>query len=263
MQRTLMSKWLALPAGLILSMTLGATVDLRAQELEIGGTVLGTTGAGEPTAYSLRLESAGVLTVVVRSTDDADLVLAVTDADGQPLPDGESDQDLGGDSGAEQVAVTIPRAGTYRVSIRPYSSSKAGFRIGVSWLAFPDLEQPADPDGAPSSAIVMRVGQEPRHDSVNSGVGDHWDWFAVPIDQPGMLTVATRADQGDLVIEAFNEGEYTEAIERSDQDLQGVNGNEAITLSVQAGETMYFKVSAFSTSSEAVQYRISLGFIPD
>ncbi|MCZ6917805.1 MAG: PPC domain-containing protein [Gemmatimonadetes bacterium] len=263
MQKNLTSRWLALAACLVSWMTVGAVDGLRAQELEIGGTVLGTTGMGEATTYRLRLESAGVLTVVVRSTDDTDLVLSVTDGDGQPLPDGESDQDLGGHSGAEQVAVTIPRAGTYHVRVRPYSSGKAGFRIGASWLAFPDLEQPADPDGAPSSAIVMRVGQESRHDSINSTAGDHWDWFVVQIDQAGMLTVATRADEGDLVIEAFNEGEFSEAAERSDQDLQGTAGNEAITLTVQAGQTMYFKVSAFSSFSDTIRYRLSLGFMPD
>ena len=262
MQKNLTSRSVALAACLVSWTSLGA-LDLRAQELEIGGTMLGTTGVGEPVRYSLRLEAAGVLTVVLRATDDSDLVLSVTDADGQGLVDGESDQDLGGDAGAEQVTVVIPRAGTYHVRVRPYSSSKAAFRIGVSWLTFPGLEQPADPDGAPSSATVMRVGDDPRHDTISAGTGDHWDWFAVQVDHAGMLTVATRAESGDLVIEAFNEGEFTDAVERSDQDLQGVNGNEALTLTVQAGQTVYFKVAAFSSSSEAIQYRFSLGFIPD
>lgn len=261
MQKRLALKFVALVTCLS-SMSIAA-VDVRAQDLEIGGTMLGTTGVGEPVSYRLRLEAAGVLTVVLRSTDESDLVLSVTDADGQGLVDGESDQDLGGDGGAEQVTVVIPRAGVYYVRVRPYSSTKAAFRIGASWLAFPGLEQPADPDGAPSSAIVMRVGDEARHDVIDAGSGDHWDWYAVQAEQAGMLTVTTRAESGDLVIEAFNEGEYVEAIERSDQDLQGVNGNEAITLSVQPGQTMYFRVSAFSSSSEAIQYRFSLGFIPD
>ena len=262
MQKNLTFKTVALAACLGSWMSL-ACLDLRAQELEIGGTMLGTTGVGEPVSYRLRLEAAGVLTVVLRATDESDLVLSVTDADGQTLVDGESDQDLGGDGGAEQVTVVIPRAGNYHVRVRPYSSGKAAFRIGVSWLTFPGLEQPDDPDGAPSSAIVMRVGDDPRHDTISAGTGDHWDWFAVRADQAGMLTVATRAAVGDLVIEAFNEGEFGEAVERSDQDLQGVNGNEALTLTVQAGQTVYFKVAAFSSSSEAISYRFSLGFIPD
>ncbi len=93
--------------------------------------------------------------------------------------------------------------------------------------------------------------------------GDHWDWFAVRANRAGMLTVATRAAEGDLVLEAYNAGEYNESIARSDQDLQEVTGNEALTLSVTPGQIMYFKVSTFGSARSAIAYRLSLGFIPD
>ncbi|MCH1932971.1 pre-peptidase C-terminal domain-containing protein, partial [Shewanella sp. A25] len=80
------------------------------------------TSTGAAASYEFRAESAGILTVVIRATDEIDLVLAVTDADGQNLPEGRSDRDLGGDSGAEQFAVTLPRAGTYYVKVEPFGS---------------------------------------------------------------------------------------------------------------------------------------------
>ncbi|MCH7715799.1 MAG: hypothetical protein IH876_06695 [Gemmatimonadetes bacterium] len=236
---------------------------LSAQALPVGSTTLGTTSTGAVASYEFNAPSAGVLTVAVRATGETDLVLLVTDADGQALPDGRSDQDIGGDSGAEQVAITLPRAGKYSVLVRPFSSGLGEFRIGASWLAFPELEQPADPDGSPSTARPMTVG-EGINDTIDPSMGDYWDWFSIQITQSGQLTVATRAEEGDLVLESFNEGEFAEPSEHSDQDLQEVSGNEAIVLFVTAGQTLYFKVSAFSsTGGVAIAYRLTAGLIPD
>jgi hypothetical protein len=244
-----------------------APQDLQAQRLPIGSVSKGTTSAEMAATFEFRAEMAGVLTVVVRATNETDLVLLVTDADGQTLPQGRSDQDLGGDSGAEQFAVTLPRAGTYRVRVEPFGSGTAAFQIGGSWLSFPELEEAGDPDGGPSTASSIAIGQSPLEDTLNPEAGDHWDWFVLRANQAGMLTVATRSPDGDLVLEAFNEGEYTQSTERSDQDLQDETGNEAITLSVKPGQTFYFKVSTFGSSfgtmNSVVPYRLSVGFIPD
>jgi hypothetical protein len=247
-------------AGLLLAAGLAAPA--YAQQLLPGRIATGSTSSEKVAELEFRAESAGILTVIARSTDESDLVLVVTDGDGQPLPDGRSDQDIGGDTGAEQFAVTIPRTGTYRVRVETYSWESAGFRVGASWLAFPDLEVPPDPDGSPSTAIPIAVEQQSVSGSIDGSTGDYWDWYVLIADRSGTLTVATRADEGDLVLEAFEEGQYTEALERSDQDLQGINGNEALTLIVTAGQALYFKVSAFSEGT-AIDYRLQIGFIPD
>ncbi len=239
----------------------GLASPAAAQQLELGRVVGGSTSDTDVATLSFRASAAGVLTVVVRATQDEDLVLVVADGDGQPLPDGRSDQDLGGVTGAEQVAVTIPRAGAYQVRVEMYGSGKANFQIGASWLPFPALEVPPDPDGSPSTAQRLTTEQQSISDSIDESAGDHWDWFVVTADRSGTLTVATRAPEGDLVLEAFEDGEFDSSLERSDQDLQGVNGNEALTLSVTAGQTLYFKVSMYSGGS-AVQYRLQVGFIP-
>ena len=69
-------------------------------------------------------------------------------------------------------------------------------------------------------------------------------------------------DEGDLILEAFTPGKFTEALERSDQDLQGAGGNEALTLVGEAGEEFFFKVSAFSQGA-SIPYRLQVGFIPN
>ena len=243
-------------------LTVGTAGTLGAQALPLGSTAEGTTSTEAVSVFEFRASSAGILTVAVRGTGQTDLVLQVTDGDGQPLPDGDSDQDLGGNSGAEQLALTIPREGVYFVRVRPFSSGMGQFRIGASWLEFPELEQPRDPDGSPSSANSFRVGER-AEGSIDAAIGDHWDWYSIRIEQTGLLTVATRSTEGDLVLEAFNEGSFGEAAERSDQDLQEVSGNEAITLSVTQGQTLYFKVSAFASSGGAISYRLTAGLIPD
>jgi hypothetical protein len=232
------------------------------ENLVSGKVVEGSMGWEGKALYAYEAGAAGVLTIVVRSQDESDLFLLVTDSDGQPLPGGRSDQDLGGDSGAEQFAVTLPTAGKYQVRVETFGGSQASFKIGVSWLPFPDLAVPEDPDGSPSSAIRIRVGQDTRNDSIDGGHGDFWDWFVLKAEQGGTLTVATRAKEGDLVLEAFANGEFSEAMDRSDQDLQGNGGNEALTSVVEAGEEIYFKVSAFG-EGKLVPYRLQVGFIPN
>jgi len=250
-------------AGGVLWMQAVATPDLHAQRLPIGSVTGGTTSSGNTASFQFRAETAGILTVAVRSTDETDLVLVVTDADGQVLPEGRSDQDLDGDSGAEQFAVTLPRPAVYYVRVEPFSSGLASFRIGASWLGFPDLEQPGDVDGTPSTARSITIQQDPIMDRLDPTSGDHWDWYALRADRAGMLTVATRAADGDLVLEAFNEGEFGDSVERSDQDLQGTSGNEALTLFVSPGQTLYFKVSMYGSPDSPISYRLSVGFMPD
>ncbi len=231
-------------------------------KLASGTVVEGSTGPEEGASYGFDAGSAGVLTVVVRSLDETDLFLLVTDADGQTLPDGRSDQDFGGDSGAEQFAVILPRAGQYQVWVQTFGGGQASFKVGVSWLPFPDLAVPADPDGTPSTANPIQIGQDTRNDSLDGVAGDYWDWFVLKAERGGTLTVATRADEGDLILEAYGPGQFTEPLERSDQDLQGQGGNEALTLVVGPGDEFFFKVSAFSEGG-AVPYRLQVGFIPN
>ncbi len=237
----------------------GAAFAAPQQQLTLGSVVEGSVGSSGPTVYQFNAESSGVLTVVVRGKDEADLQIVVTDAVGQQLPDGRIDVDLSGDVGAEQGAIVIRAPGDYQVQVHAWSGG-GRFDIAASWLEFDGLGGPADPDGSPMDATELAPGT-PIDDSINSSVGDGWDWYKVTAPSAGAITVITEAAEGDLVLEVFAEGAFGESLNRSDQDMQGVMGNESLTIQAGAGETYYFKVSPNFDSGETISYRIRAGIM--
>lgn len=206
---------------------------------------------------------AGFLTVVARSTGGEDITLALTDEEYQTLPDAESDIDAGGNVGAEQMVVQIPHPGTYRVLIDTFGGGGAGVQVAGSFLASQMAFADPDPDGRPSIATALEVS-DTHEDSIDPVAGDLWDWYRITVSQAGALTVLTRCDgDGDLKLELFEDGSYREPANSSDQDIGGVLGNESITWDVQAGSTVYLRVSPTTLSSgDRVAYRITSGLIP-
>ncbi|MBI4613380.1 MAG: hypothetical protein HY720_07185 [Planctomycetes bacterium] len=232
--------------------------------LPVGKTQEGSATYEEPADYWTQVESAGILTVVVRANDPAgetDLVLYIADEDGQALADGRTDQDLGGNRGAEQIAVTLAGPGTYLVFVQSRRSEPGTFRIAASWLAFAELAGKEDPDGRPSKATPLAIGSA-GEDKVAPREGDPWDWFSVRAEAAGTLTVVTKGE-GDLELQAFEEGKYLEPATASDQDKDGVQGNESVTLSVKAGQTVFVRVKTKFANADPASYRITAGIIPD
>lgn len=229
------------------------------QQLTLGRIVEGTTSSSGPAVFVFTAETPGVLTVVVRGKDDSDLQIVVTDAVGQELPGGRFDVDLRGNVGAEQGATVISAPGEYQVQVHTWSGM-GGFEMAASWLEFASLGGPADVDGMPTAAAALVPGT-PIADSINPSGGDAWDWFKVTADSAGAITVITEAPEGDLVLEVFREGEFGEALNRSDQDMQGVTGNESLTVQAAAGETYYFRVSPAFESGESIEYRVRAGIM--
>ena len=136
----------------VLALTVPAPARAHAQQaLQLNQIMQGSAGDGAPAVFTFNAETPGVLTVVVRGTGDADLQMAIADAVGQTLPDGQVDQDLGGDAGAEQAAVVIRAAGDYQVRVSTWFGSGT-FDIVAGWIAYPALGGPADPDGMPTAA---------------------------------------------------------------------------------------------------------------
>jgi hypothetical protein len=244
----------------VLALTVAAPARAHAQQaLQLNQIMQGSAGDDAPAVFTFNAETAGVLTVVVRGDGDVDLQLAVADAVGQTLPDGEVDQDLGGDGGAEQAAVVIRAAGDYQVRVSTWFGGGT-FDIIAGWISYPTLGGPADPDGMPTAAATLAPGT-PIDDSIDPSAGDAWDWFKVTADSAGVITVVTEAPEGDLALEVFGEGSFAEAINRSDQDMQGVAGNESLTIQTAAGQTYYFKVSPVFSSGDAIAYRIRVGIM--
>lgn len=230
--------------------------------LPLGAPQQGKIAGGTPTEYTVVAKTAGVLVAAVQG--DGDLVLEVTDADGQVLPEGRSDRDLNGSDGTEMVSSVIPEPGTYKVRVRANGGGTSTFQLSGSWMSFPPFAQAStDPDRRPSGAKAAQVAKA-LEDSLDSKSGDNWDWFVLKAAEAGTLVVVTRRlgeGDTDLVLEAFLDGNFSQATQRSDQDLQGNNANESVTLNVNAGQSVHVKVST-NFSGASTKYRISSNLVP-
>ncbi len=228
--------------------------------LPVGKTAAGQVSNREPTVYRFTAQTAGVLTVAVHA--DADVTLAVTDEDGQALPDGSSDRDLYGSGGNEQVAVTLPEGGEYRVQVALLDGGSTKFEIGAAWIAMPAFARASDPDRRPTLGAALEIGRS-HEDRLDADAGDNWDWFSITAKTSGTLTVILRSvndDSPDLVLELYSSDELAKPIVRSDDDLQGNTTNESATVDVKAGEKIYVKVSGASGNPSG-PYRLASSLI--
>jgi hypothetical protein len=246
--------------ALVLGTTMQARQGAQGTPLPMGKAVAASATNDAPTVYQFNATTAGVLTIAVKGSGD--LAIIVSDADGQPVPQGTIDQDLFGSTGTEQAMVTLTEAGRYKIEIRQQESSPAKFEIGASWMPFPAFARPADPDKRPSQARPLETGRS-HEDSLDPGEGDAWDWFVFTPKQSGALTVVLRpvgADTNlDLVLELYIGDNLTEAVTKSDQDMQENMANESATIDVKAGQKVYAKV--VSNGNAPGKYRVSSSLI--
>lgn len=230
--------------------------------LPLGAPAQGKVSQETETEYTMVAKTAGLLAVALQG--DGDLAFAVTDEDGQTLPDGNVDRDLNGSSGTEMVSLLIPEPGTYKVRVRVQGTSSSAFTIGGSWLAFPPFARASsDPDRRPRQAKPIVVGKA-HEDSLDSEAGDSWDWFVLKAAQAGTLAIVTRRlgdGDSDLVLEVYTDGNFSQPAHRSDQDLQGENANESVTVNVTAGQAVHVKVAGTFGRSNT-KYRVSSSLIP-
>jgi hypothetical protein len=259
---TSLARAAALTAALALPATAHAQTTVVA--LPTGSVAEASLGAnGAPARFRVSVPSAGVLTVAAHGKSD--LVLRVTDDEGQALPDGTSDRDLGGDLGAEVLAVVLPEGGNYLVSVSSNDeTSRARFTISSTFLAMPSFAKPADPDRRPSQARALTVGTA-HSDQLHPAANDLWDWYVISATDAMTLVVATRTEEeseGDLVLEGYIGGKFQDPVVQSDNDLQGQLGNESVTVNLRPGDTLHIKVRSLSEGSGPIPYRLSVGRMP-
>jgi hypothetical protein len=251
----------AIVGSIVFGLIVGGPAPMFAQTpLPLDNPASGKAADGKPAVYQLVAKTAGVLTVAVQGSGD--LVLVAADEDGQALPDGSSDRDFNGSQGTEQLAVTITEPGIYQVIVRLQGGSESTFQIAGAWLPFPAFARAtSDPDRRPGQARALKIGQA-HEDGLDRNGGDAWDWFVFKVAQAGTLVVVTRpvgSDTPDLVLEAFLKESFSQAEERSDQDMQGNSAQESVSVNVAASETVHIKVATIS--SQAGKYRISSNIV--
>lgn len=229
---------------------------LAQEPLPMGSATRGTLSDGQA-SYVFEAAGPGFLTVVLRAEAGEDLGLMVADPEDQILPDGRSDDDIEGDLGAEQLVVAIPEAGRYTVMVESFGEGSASFLIGGSFLATEAAAGTRDPDARPTGAIELAVGAA-HEDSLHPEEGDRADWYRIVVKKAGVLTVTTRAEgDGDLRLERYGEGGFRDPEDSSDQDMEGVLGNESLTVEVSAGDVVYIKVVPSLGNVWEVSYRLS------
>lgn len=242
-----------------------AVGSLQAQAaLPIGSSASGTTSEEQPASYSFTPPGAGVLTVVVSGSDD--LVIEVVDQDGQPLPGGRADGDNNGSTGLEFLAMPVGNSDPLmvRVTMLSEDGGSGAFAISASFVREDRFSKPGDSDRRPSLARSVTVGAA-IEESLHPAEGDQWDWYTIRANEAMTVAIVTRMNEsaeGDLVIEAFTDGDFNEAVARSDQDLQGHTGNESVTVDLKAGQSLHFKVTALWEAGGLTPYRLSVGRVP-
>ncbi len=242
-------------SALILALPLSATAFAETDPLPLGKSEQGQASPDEPRVYSVTVDGPGILTVAVRSGNGEDLGINIADAHGQTLANGYGDIDEFGILGDEQLASTLGSAGDYLVYISAYDQH-ATYTIGASYLPMAEAELPEDPLGAPDTASPLKPGQK-MGDTIRPARGDHYDWYRVTPEHNGVLTVYTRGAE-DVILEAYQEGEYHDSLATADGTDQTAMGNESITLDVRENEPVYFRVSTYSTAAD---YTINAGMV--
>ena len=105
---------------------------------------------------SLDLPAPGMLSVVVRAANDADLDLTIADARGVAYAGGYFDNDPRALPGGESGAVLLP-AGRVNVVVRSWDGAATG-RLRTAWLALPDAAQTPVASEAFLAAVAVADG---------------------------------------------------------------------------------------------------------
>jgi len=213
----------------------------------------GVTNGLFPATFRFKAEGPGLLTVAARAKYGEDLVIDVK-SDGLALTDGHLDVDYDGDRGAEQGAIVIPSKGDYTVTVSPLGGGPqlAEYTLVTAFIPFAAA---AGPQALGlSDATVLTLGKTipgailPRR---------HGTLFRFTPQASGAVTISTGNSSADIVLTAYRNDLHSQ-IGRSDQDLGGNTGNEAITLNAVPGNTYYVMVTPFGgRTTSGINFQIA------
>jgi len=232
--------------------------------LPLNTVVTGELGTkGEKKLYRLTVNEAGILTLAGHSV--ADLVIAVTDAEGQVIVNGLIDRDVGSNLGSEYGSIIVPERGTYGVEVRMIDASgPITFTLGATYLPLESFRRAPDADARPSAARAVEIGTAVE-DAVHADEYDRVDWYSVTARTATTVVLMTRVEsgvRGDLAIEVFQNASLSESSSRSDQDQRGSEGNESVTIDIGPGETVRFRVVSLNERGTRMPYRLSVALVP-
>jgi hypothetical protein len=258
---------------LVLSLVAAVALAQDGASLVMGAPLKGRTRKDAPAVYWYDAPGPGVLTLFVTAEGDGDLVLAAVDEDLQPLsmaledsgqtsPGGRSDRDLMGSRGVEAVVAVVAGAQRCGALVEVLEPAEGRFTLTASFAPAPALARAPDPDGRPRAANPIVAGAEVE-ELLTPRDNDLRDWFAVRCERAGTLSVITRAAEGDLRLDAYAAGQFTTPLISSDDDEQGVAGNESVNISeLKAGDIVLVRVSAVFHHADRIPYRLVTTIVP-
>jgi hypothetical protein len=176
------------------------------------------------------------------------------------LPGRLADRDLTGNERHGTASTTVNLAPALRVRLQ--GGEKSTFTIAGAFLTFPAFQRPGIPIAGPATPAASPSASRSKTASIRERrfVG----LMRVQAAEEGTLTVVTRqvgnGDAPDLVLEVYTGGNFGDAQDRSDQDLQGNSASESVTVQVKAGEAVHVRVSG--NFSNAAKYRLSSSLAP-
>jgi len=215
--------------------------------------VSGSTTTNWPVTYRFKAAGPGLLTLGLRAKNGQDLAIDVS-SEGLTVPHGQINANFDGDPGAEQGTIALPSAGDYLVTVMPTSQNSRGieFELVSSFLPFAGATGPASLKISEAKELVLGVKQPAAIERGAQGVILKYLPKANAI-----VTVSTGNSTSDIVLWAYEkEIRRGKELQRSDRDMLGNAGNEAITLNMVAGKTYYFLVTPYS-GRPAVQFEIA------
>lgn len=227
-----------------------------AEPLPLGRAVVSDISEG-PRSFTVHITEPGILSVAVRAHDELDLVIDVLDQDGQPVENGHVDEDIGDNRGAEQLAATLPWTGTYTVRVSELRKLGGGsFNMAASFAPLPSVAGPDLPYRRPSLALQV-AHQTTESATLNSNEGVSFHWVRIDPVVNGTHVVSLTADHGDLVLEQYPDGDFTEPAEVSDQDRDGRLANEQLTVKGTVGTPLWFRVRDRGDAGE-LTYKVTV-----
>ena len=226
--------------------------------LPLGTTQSLTVEDGATLELPFVADGPGILTVAYSSSARGRVAVSVLDRRGRQM---QSAAESRANAPVRHELVPLSEAGEYivRVTVR-----RAGeLKIGAEWIPFPQIESVRaqvipEPDEDTELVLVpdrMMVG------SINTAAPETQHlWCRFDAEEDGQLVVLASASQGDITMQSFMPGQFQNALEYRDDDLNGSVANEGMILDVEAGESYYVRVDM--RSGQRCDVEVRTGFIP-
>ncbi|XAM00620.1 hypothetical protein OT109_04355 [Phycisphaeraceae bacterium D3-23] len=238
-----------------------AAPDGSALYLPLGTTKKFALERGTTLELPFVADGPGMLTVAYGGAVQTTQV-EVVDASGRRLA-WEDNSGFGGVSTSPVRHALIPIGGEGEFTIRLGALGEGELTLGGEWLPFPQVEGVSAvivPSPEPTTEIVL-VPDRMMTGAIDQSDPDRYHlWCRFEATEDGQLVVLANADQGDITMSSFNEGQYRNPIEHVDSDMNGSVANEGLIVDAVAGQVYYVRVEM--RSGERCGVEVRAGWVP-